>query len=89
MSRVPIASLKGGRHLCNAASQGLSLPWCASGSGSGPGGAGGSGDVWFALLLVWILSFALRVLVWIGAGGRGSGELVVHVWTVVKLVSQN
>ena len=82
---MPIASLKGGRHLCDPASQGLSLPWCASGSGPG----GGSWDVWFALLLVWILSFALRVLVWIGAGGRGSGELVVHVWTVVKLVSQN
>ena len=85
MSRVPIASLHGGRHLCNLASGGLSLPWCAS--GSGPGGA--IRDVWFALLLVWILSFALRVLVWIGGGGRGSGELVVHVWTVVKLVSQN
>ena len=87
MSRVPIASLHGGRHLYDLASGGLSLPWCAS--GSGPGGAGGSGDVWFALLLVWILSFALRVLVCIGGGGRGSGELVVHVWTVVKLVSQN
>ena len=85
MSRAPIASLKGGRHLCDPASRGLSLPWCASGSGPG----GGSGDVWFALLLVWILSFALRVLVWIGRGGRGSGELVVHVWTLVKLVSQN
>ena len=85
MSRATIASLKGGRHLCDLASRGLSLPWCASGSGPG----GGSGDVWFALLLVWILSFALRVLVWIGGGGRGSGELVVHVWTVVKLVSQN
>ena len=80
MSRVPIASLKGGRHLCDPA-RGLSLPWCASGSGPGPGpGPGGaSGDVWFALLLVWILSFAPRVLVWIGGGGRGSGELVMHV----------
>ena len=54
------------------------MPWYASGSGSGPVGA--SGDVWFALLLVWILSFAPRVLVWIGGGGRGSGELVMHVW---------
>ena len=87
MSRAPIASLKGGRHLCDPANRGISLPWYAS--GSGPGGAGAGGDVWFALLLVWILSFALRVLVWIGAGGRGSGELVVHVWTLVKLVSQN
>ena len=84
MSRVPIASLKGGRHLCDPASRGLSLPWCASGSGPGPGG--GSGDVWFAFLLVWILSFALRVLFWIGGGVRGSGELVMHVWMVVLVV---
>ena len=32
---MPIAGLKGGRHLCDLASGGLLLPWCTSGPDAG------------------------------------------------------